>query len=37
MKKHNINITLKKGVSYEEMFRAQVKNNLYIIPDNVDK
>ena len=29
MKKHNINITLKKGVSYEEMFRAQVKNNLY--------
>ena len=37
MKKHNINITLKKGVSYEEMFRAQVKNNLYRIPDNVDK
>ena len=37
MKKHNINITLKKGVSYEQMFRAQVKNNLYRIPDNIDK
>jgi len=34
MKKHNVNITLQKGVSYEEMFRAQVKNNLYIIPDD---
>ena len=32
MKKHNIDITIKKGVSYEEMFRAQVKNNLYRIP-----
>ena len=37
MKKHNIDITIKKGVSYEEMFRAQVKNNLYRIPENVNK
>jgi signal transduction histidine kinase/CheY-like chemotaxis protein len=37
MKKHNINFTLKKGVSYEEMFRAQVKDNLYRIPENVNK
>ena len=37
MKKHNVNIILQKGVSYEEMFRAQVKSNLYIIPDDDDE
>ena len=37
MKKHNVNIILHKGLSYEEMFRAQVKNNLYIIPDDNDE
>ena len=37
MKKNNIDITIKKGISYEEMFRAQVNNNLYRIPENVNK
>ena len=36
MKKSGINFKLEKGVSYENMLRAQVESDLYIIPENID-
>ncbi len=36
MKRSGINFKLEKGVSYENMLRAQVESDLYIIPDNID-
>ena len=36
MKRYGINFKLEKGVSYENMLRAQVESGLYIITDNID-
>ncbi|MFL2830495.1 MAG: PAS-domain containing protein, partial [Candidatus Puniceispirillales bacterium] len=36
MKKSGIDFKLEKGISYENMLRAQVKSDLYVIPENID-